>query len=224
MFAGFPLAILVFFAFVVVPLMPLEPRQVCERFMNASSEEAMKSIATKNLWPAIGALARSTTKGPLVDAELTDESPAPANIGGYAVGFRLLYSEFGQDHRSEGFFHLVQRSGEWKIDDMVVIAVDHQPLQPWMLLSRDYGFLVTAERGNANGRATAKPPGTVQNEGAPKEKQWFQNPGVFVFLKLLFASKAAKGIGIALLAAVVAITKYGKGLAGLFSTRPTETK
>jgi hypothetical protein len=221
--AGIPLAILAILALVVGPLMPLEPRQVCERFLQASSEQGMKEHATKNLWPAIAALAKTPTKNELFDGELTEEGPAPGNLGGYVVGFLVLSTEAGVNHRSEGFFHVVQRSGSWKIDDIVVTAIDHRPLENWSLLSRDYVFIAPAPADNRGGQqANAK--AVVDKNGKPREKQWFEQPGVFAMIGRFLSSRVGKGIGLALLAAVAVIAKFGKGLAKLAFPSSAETK
>jgi hypothetical protein len=221
--SGVPLAILAVLALVVGPLMPLEPRQVCERFMQASSEYGMKEHATKNLWPAIAALAKAPSKGDLFDGELTEEGPAPPDIGGYVVGFRVFFSEFGENHRREGFFHVVERSGLWKIDDVVVTSIDHRPLESWSLLSRDFVFMMPPPAENRGGnQANAKP--VADRNGKVPEKQWFEKPGVIPGICRILGSRVGKGIGLTLLAALAVIAKFGKGLAKLVSPSSAESK
>ena len=54
---GAPIALLVFFTFVVSPFIPLEPREV-EKLVAATKESEMKKYTTANLWPALTALTR----------------------------------------------------------------------------------------------------------------------------------------------------------------------
>jgi hypothetical protein len=221
--SGVPLAILAFLALVVGPLMPLEPRQVCERFLQASSEQGMKDQATKNLWPAIAALCKSPSRTELFDCELTEDGPAPPDIGGHVVGFRFFFSEFGENHRREGFFHVVDRNGSWKIEDVVVTAIDHEPLENWSLLSRDYVYMTPPPAANRVGQqANAQP--AADGNGQPRQKQWFEQPGVLPGIGRILNSKVGKGIGVTLLAVLGVLAKFGKSLAKLATPSSAETK
>ena len=221
--SGVPLAILAVFALVISPLMPLEPRQVCERFLQAISEQGMKDHATKNLWPAIAALAKSPSKGELLDCELTEDGTAPPDIGGHVVGFRLFITQTGQTHQREGFFHLVDRNGAWKIDDVVITMFDHQPLENWSLLSRDYIYMAPAPAVNPRGRQdNAKP--VADADGKPRQKQWFEQPGLFAVFGHLLNSRVGKGIGLTLLAILGVLAKFGKGLAKIVAPSSAEQK
>lgn len=137
-FAGVPAAAIVLLVFVVEPLRPLEPREVCERFLQAKSESAIKGYATLNLLPAMRALARlnDNPKAEL-EWELTDDGPAPPDVGGYFVGFRMLLTEGGRPMREEGVFHLVMRDSQWKIEEVYFTSINDQSLNPWITLSRD---------------------------------------------------------------------------------------
>ena len=159
--AGSPLVVLVILTFVIAPFIPLEPRQVCEKFANASSEKEMKKYTTNNLWPALATLAKLEDKNTQGDVELTDEGSAPAEVGGYLVGFRVVFLEAGQRVSMDGLFHLVDRQGEWKIEDMYFSSVNRQPLEPWIALSRDYPQLAQV------------PPTQIQ---PTSEKSWWADP------------------------------------------------
>jgi len=47
--AGSPIALLVVFKFMIAPLIPLEPRQVCERFSDATTADEASKYTTQNL-------------------------------------------------------------------------------------------------------------------------------------------------------------------------------
>lgn len=144
---GLPLAALSLYAFVIEPLTPLTPRQVCEGFMKARSEAEMKKYVTLNLWPALVTLSRLESKGPDPDWELTHEESDLAEVGYYSVGYRLVFLDAKEAHQMEGEFDLVQREGAWKIEEMYITAIDGQRLDPRVAMSRDYQNIA-----NASGR------------------------------------------------------------------------
>lgn len=108
--------------------MPLEPREVCYRFIEADSLKEAKRYATTNLWPALEALDALEDEEAFADDrfDLTDEGPAPTEVGGYLVGYRMyLHVEDGA-HTIEGFFHLVDYEAAWKIEDWYVSSFDQE--------------------------------------------------------------------------------------------------
>jgi hypothetical protein len=139
--AGLPLALLVFIGFVVEPLRLLEPREVCERFTQAGTAREAERYVTQNLVPAVQALSRLNDTGEDIRFELTDEAPAPAEVGGYLVGFRFTFVEASRPQQMEGVFHLVHWGGEWKIEDVHFTAVNRQPVEPWVSLARNHHLL-----------------------------------------------------------------------------------
>jgi hypothetical protein len=172
--AGVPLALLAISAFVIAPLLPWEPREVCERFLKATSAKQAEPYVTVNLLPALQALekAGSADSNAPFHLELTDEGPAPANVGGYFVGCRGVFMEAGQPQQVEGVFHLVNWTNAWKIEDLYFTTVNRQPLEPWLSLARDYAILRQSSpppltpRGSgpadANPRASSAPQGKGQ--------------------------------------------------------------
>ena len=148
--AGAPLAVLVFFGFAVLPLLPLEPREVCVRFEKAGSAKEAARYTTANLVPALQALERLKDTGEVGLFELTDEAPAPPEVGGYLVGWRSVSKEGGRQVQMEGVYHLFQWSGEWKIEDLYITTFDRQELPQWVSLARDYQQIVQAARESRN--------------------------------------------------------------------------
>jgi hypothetical protein len=219
-FAGVPLAILVLLGFVIGPLLPLEPRQVCEKFIQATSETGMKNYTTKNLSHAISVLAKAGSKNELLDAELCDEGPAPANIGGYFVGFRTYFIEFGQRHSREGVFHVVQRSGEWKIDDIAVTVIDNRSLDPWWLFTDNPSLFV---RNRDDSSKTPTGPSKVANQkpGA-QSKEWYERPGTLAALGRFLGSGALKTVGAVLVGIAIVIGRFGNALGRLFQPRASD--
>lgn len=144
--AGAPLALVAFLGLVVAPLMPLEPRQVCERFNAAPSAHEAARYTTLNLVPALEALYAENDLGEPSDFELTDEAEAAPEFGGYLVGFRVAFVEAGQPVQMEGVYHLVNFTGEWKIEDLYFTTIDHQPLEAGIRLSTDYVALLRQPR------------------------------------------------------------------------------
>jgi hypothetical protein len=173
--AGIPLAIVAFLGFVVAPLMPLEPREVCERFTNAkTAKEALKYV-TLNLEPAVMATLNSPSSSTEDPFELTQEGIAPADLGGYLVGFRGQITIPGESRRVqiEGVFHLIEYD-VWKIEDIYFLTVDHQPFNPPISLARNYKWLVTPNYTGPT-RGYDKPSATTTNSAAQRSNTWTTN-------------------------------------------------
>jgi hypothetical protein len=214
--SGLPVAPLVFFAFVVAPLSPLEPRQVCEKFNQARGEEEAKKYTTLNLWPALATLMRaddSNNPNNPIEFELTDEALAPSEIGGYLVGYRTVFKDGGNHTQVEGVFHLVQRHGEWKIEDIYFTSFNRQPLEKWMSVARDYQQMAEAARQ----QQAVVPPKTSPPANTQKQSD-NQTSIVRPLVVGLFAGGKAKAVGVFLVAVLLALARFGKGLiAQLFS-------
>lgn len=197
--AGTPLALVVFLGLVVAPLLPLEPREVCQRFSAASTEPEMKKYTTSRLWPALAVLTRMEDHSAPVDFELTDESPAPEGYAGYLVGCRTSFTENQQRFHVEGVFHLVERQGEWKIDDIYFTAVNGQRFDPWFSVATDYQQLA-AVTPNQIHPSQAKQPSGGSSDSAKGKNSWLIHAG-----RTFMASGLLKKIGVFLAAVVVAI-------------------
>lgn len=142
--AGSPAAALVLFAFILAPLMPLEPREVCQRFVNVSSAKEAKRYTTARLWPALEALLAQDAD-PSFDEqfELTDEADAPAEIGGCVVGYRVYGRPKGEPaFLVEGFFHLKNFEGNWKIEDWYLCSFNNQKAPEPLSVAVDYQQLL----------------------------------------------------------------------------------
>jgi len=139
---GSPLALLVFFGFIVVPFLPTEPREVCERFLNTEAIDDARQYVTSNMYPTIEQLKRieglSEKLGPEDEPEveydafqLTDEGEGPVEMGGYLVGCRTFIpaSDDGDSVLLDGFFHLTNFDGPWKIDGWYVTVVNGEPTE-----------------------------------------------------------------------------------------------
>jgi hypothetical protein len=201
--AGIPLALLAFLALVVSPLLPLEPRQVCDRFLQATTEAEMKRYTTSNLWPALPTLTRLASKDSPDDAagEFTEEGPAPPEVGGYLVGFRMVFREGGQPVQVDGLFHLLDRQGQWKIEDMYFIAVNRHPLEREISLARDYPALVNlppervATSGGSAPQGGQAPQATARRRPIPAHGIAYLlnkgGKGILAFLAALGAGVAA---------------------------------
>ena len=205
----------------VSPLIPLEPRQVCEKFNQARTEQEMKKYATLNLWPALATLARMEDSEDPGEFELTGEEPAPANVGGYLVGHRMVFKEGNNHTQIEGVFHLVDRQGEWKIEDIYFTSIDRQPLENWLSIAKDYQQLAATAR--EKGKAAA-PPKSSTKTPASGQKEWYENRGFQHSagrgIAHFFSSGGGKVVGVVLLGIVVAVFRFGKGLLDYFTSGP----
>lgn len=138
---GAPLALLAIVAFAVLPLIPDEPRRVCEKFARAKSPEEAQRYATLNLKPAVEEMFRGPQDATEPLFELTDEGPAPAEVGGYLVGYRMTQREAAGLVEMEGYFHLVNWSGRWMVEDFYVSSFNRQRFEPWVSLASNYKLL-----------------------------------------------------------------------------------
>ena len=213
--AGSPLALLVLFSFGIYPLIPLEPRQVCEKFVQASSESELRKYTTANLGPALKELAKSTDQNSQskMTFELTDEAPAPEGVGGYAVGFRMMQMQKGEASAGEGLFHLVHWDGQWKIEELYLTALNRQPLEPWFALSRDYSQLAQPASANSS---------------VAQQQHWYNDPktsqvvrGTGMIARANW-SKIAKSCGAVMVAIIAGFAFIGKVLSWIFHRGSSE--
>jgi hypothetical protein len=190
--AGAPLAVLSVLGFVVLPLLPLGPREVCERFVEARTAPEMARYTTGNLRPALETLAKLEDQGDMGHFELTGEEPAPPDVGGHLVGFRQTFTQDGRPAQVEGLFHLVRWDGSWKIEDMYLVSVNRQPLARWFSLAADHHLLAAPRRGQVVPVAAERPEKKALTPVAPKgwlhdRKNWTKLVAhglVFLFLAL----------------------------------------
>ena len=124
---GLPLALIVFMGFVVAPLLPAFPRDVCQSFLDAKTTSAARSYVTADMEVLLGHQRRievaaksiGRAEKPMIRKEmfqLTDEANAPEEYGGYFVGWYCdLPMPNGSVQPAEGVFHLTNESGSWKI-------------------------------------------------------------------------------------------------------------
>lgn len=139
---GLPMAAFTFFAFCVVPLIPLEPTEVCEKFAAAKNAGAAEPYTTLNLLPALRALEKVPGNDDPFHFEIADGEDAPPEVGGYLVKFRGATPDSGGWTTVDGFFHLVWRAGAWKIDDLYFTAANGTPLPQWISLAANYRSLL----------------------------------------------------------------------------------
>lgn len=206
--AGTPLAFLVIFGFLISPLLPLEPRQVCERFVASSTAREAEKYTTLKLVPALEVLFDQKNQEGAARFELTDEVAPSPGIAGYMIGFRLLTVESGQHDQIEGVFYLVDHSDEWKIEEVCFTAVNQQQLETWFVLSRDYPLLRQDRTASMASLAGGSSPGVNDNQPA---KPWYEEPRAKAVMKgalrgwfLSLKGKNTGKVGAGVLAVVVA--------------------
>lgn len=124
---GTPLTLLI-----VIGLMaPLEPRQVCERFLNATDAETAKQYSTSRLWPLLSSMVLYDEAGEIPEYEILEEAYAPEHIGGYLVAFRIVMVPDTVD----GVCHLVDYGDGWKVDELYITGGNGQELEEWQPMS-----------------------------------------------------------------------------------------
>lgn len=203
--AGAPIALLVFLNFIVTPFLPLEPREVCNRFVTASTAEKAGKYTTTNLWPALDTLTESGEapwkRGTLT---LTDEAIAPKDVGGYLVGFRSHRKAAAGPELVEGVFHLVDWQGKWQIENVYVTATDGRQLAEWLALSQHpYAFdgLRGSQRITGDSVQTTSTSDKLWNNSAVEQLKKHPAP-VYFGLKALFTSAGMKKFGLVLLVGI----------------------
>lgn len=150
-------------------LTPLTPRQVAERFAAAETAEEMLKYTTLNLHPAIRSLPLSADSSDPADRfELTQDRPAPPDIGGHYVGsrFQVRDTETKQLFQFEGVFHLIETDG-WKIEDFYVNGLHGEVLETPISMARDYPKLSVAQppKAKSPGPAEKRLQGEIIAEG-----------------------------------------------------------
>lgn len=213
--AGSPLALAVLLGFVVAPFWPLEPREVCQRFVEARTAQEAQAYATTKLWPAIEAMfAQKDDPDFQGRFDLTDEAEAPPAIGGYLVGYRLYAEPKGEAaFLVEGFFHLKQIEGTWKIEDWYFTSQNNEPAAEPVSMAANYRTMFSRVPPPA-------PPASLAPSDAPAKATsrggWLLSTQ---WLRRLSGEKAASAQagalaaeGRALAAGEHAIVREGKGL------------
>lgn len=134
--AGSPVGFLVVLAFLIVPLLPLGPREVCQKFLATETADEAKQYVTANMYPLIEqfkrmeSLAKQLPEEELPEDdydmfELTDEADAPPDMRGYLVGCRtFIPDDAGDSLLMDGFLHLTNLTGDWKIDGWYITYVN----------------------------------------------------------------------------------------------------
>ncbi|WP_459556772.1 hypothetical protein [Lacunimicrobium album] len=130
---GFPL-----WTFVAIPTFQSalfqgqSPRQICKAFMDADKSDKQREICTLNMYPLIDYLQadEETEADPDVfQYELSNESFRPVGLSGATVGIRTRAPDgFGKHIQMDGFFHLVNLDGHWKIEEWYLTSFNQQPL------------------------------------------------------------------------------------------------
>lgn len=125
-------------------LTPLTPRQVVQRFVVTDGAEAAAPYTTLNLQTALRVFDQyEDASDPSDRYELTQDRPAPPDVGGHYVGCRYYFrdSETNQRVQGEGVFHLIDADG-WKIDDLILTGFNGEALPEPVSMARDYRKLL----------------------------------------------------------------------------------
>lgn len=203
-----------FFGWIVYGwLRPLTPREVCERVDKAKTAQEAKKYCTLNLHPALEAIYRQKLPDSDDPFEYTQESEAPADVGGYFVGVRWqgFIPEERRRVQIDGVIHLIKSDG-WKIEDIYLLSADRQPLpEPFSLASSYHLF---TDQQPATGQVVQPASRSVNSNRA---KAWYDDPN----LKKLggratahwFSSGGGKWLGGLFLAACAAIAAFWKKIA-----------
>lgn len=210
--AGSPGAVVAVLGLVIAPLIPPTPQEVCQQFLNAASMKHAKTLTTTNLWPALDTLAG--LPGDLEEQaghfEITAEEPAAASLGGHLVAYRMLTEKRTGNETMEGIFHLVDRGGSWKIEDIYYTSFNGEALAEPARLSQTYRNLI---QGSGNGKSVAaqNPHRTTgrTHSGPVVSRGAAVMIGRALFTGLL-ASPAVKKLGLLIAAGFAAIVALGR--------------
>lgn len=217
--AGLPLSFLTIVVFVVIPLIPPGPHEICERFVNAKTEEEMRPYCTNNLWPALSTIAQPGPGQGHWTFEFTEEGPATDSIGGYLIGYRTVGQISGRDIRVAGLFHLVQRQGNWKVEDMYITTFNGESLPRWFKLSVDYPALAEP---TVQAAPQTQPTPTASRHPDIDQQQLrvYGRP-----ISLWLSHGGGKAVGAVIIAVIAAMCRFGKNLLALFNTdsKPVST-
>jgi hypothetical protein len=230
-------------AFIVGPLTPLGPRDVCERFNSSNSLGEAQKYVTDHFKPALAVMfAKNDNDNDNDDSEridLTADEEAPANVGGHLVGFRLHSKQDKDVDGSEGFYLLRKTNDAWQIDDMFVTSKNNEQLAEPVSVAATYQTIkaessASTETASTSSTATSK---TEHNAGR-SWAHWFSSsegkPVASSEVKSLASegshlarngekvattgekglAKGIKGIGAIVIAILVGIGKFAKSLFG----------
>ncbi len=127
----------------------------------------------------------------------------------------------------DGVYHLIKSDG-WKIEEMYCVSVDRQQLPQPISIARAYALLLGQQPGGPfaqhaprNGPAATTP---------TQAKAWYDSRGVQQAtsrgIAHLLTSGGGKALGAVLLAAIVAVVRFGREIVALlgpvFSGQPAE--
>lgn len=143
---GVPAALLVILGFVILPLLPLEPRQVCQRFVEAKTLSEAERYTTINLLPALTRIfALPDDDNFRGKFELTDEAWGATKLDEYFVGWRACLVQNGEPLTIEGAFQLVNYDGPWKVNEWLIMVPQENQAEPgWIAISKTYETLFPA--------------------------------------------------------------------------------
>lgn len=205
-------------------LRPLTPREVCECFDRAKTAQEAKRYCTLNMHSAVDALHRQKLPESDDPSEYTQEGDAPPGIGGYFVGVRShqYVPEERRRIQVDGVIHLIQSDG-WKIEDFYILSIDRQQLPEPISLARNPQLLGDSQPG-ANPPNPPNRPATAQGSSTKttQAKAWYEDRAVQYAagrgLTQFFASGGGKALGMILVAAVLALFRFGKEILEMVSS------
>lgn len=183
--AGSPAALLVIFGFLIYPLLPASPREVCQEFLATDTADEARQYVTTNMYPFIEQLKRiekfadqlpgEDDAEPDYDMfELTDEGYAPPDVGGYFVGCRtFIPGDDGNSLLLDGYFHLADFTSDWKIDEWYITSVNGEPVDQgrvsmigfWKSIADEMQKEIDSETRLARSENTRKHNGSMYNYG-----------------------------------------------------------
>jgi hypothetical protein len=229
---GLPLALVVFMGFVVAPLIPAFPRDVCQSFLDAKTTRVARryvaaemevllehqrriEAAAKNLKPGEQPIIRNDM------FQLTDEGYAPEEYGGYLVGWHCgLPMPDGSIDPAEGVFHLTNDSGSWKIMGWHAIEsyADDQPVQVFDLTELWNKVATKVERlakSDTNPTVEASNQAMFGNSSSAGKQDWVKQLRLARHgtrltrsgIAKLFGSKSFKGVGLLFLGLLAGMYK-----------------
>jgi len=169
-------------------LYPPGPRDICERFAEAD-RVGRKAICSKTLWPLMDADLLFNVP---LDFQFLNETLASPHIGGRLVAFKRDFLDQGIIRTEEGHFHLVQVSGDWRLQE---IYLSHDGFQPFAApVALGAGALGQVAPGmNVGGDLRANPV-PAKAEKNPSDHLWWKAPHAVHGIAALLGKMKVPGV------------------------------
>ncbi len=131
---GAPLGLLTFLGWLLIIFMPLDGREVVQRFLNSPTPSEAREYVTTNMYPLLDDLAELERLDPENEIddrfhfEMLDSDYLEDSDYRYVVGYRMHVEATVNEPPTtiEGAFLLIWTDDRWKIDDWLVTTINRE--------------------------------------------------------------------------------------------------